>query len=71
MLTLANSGNTWMTGVSLTKVVPTSFTINITEAGMATLCYEAPLDFTNSDVKAYTASLTNNNTVLCVLFHSV
>lgn len=73
VLTLANRGNTWMTNVSLVKA-SASVTATVTAAGMATLCSECPLDFTDKDVKAYTASLTGeegNKTVLLTRVYKV
>ena len=52
VLTLANSGNTWMTGVEIFKAKPETVTI---KSGFNATTYssEYPLDFTNSGLTAY------------------
>lgn len=59
VLTLANSGNTWMTNVSLVKTVPDKVTMKITSVKWAT--FIAPFDVTiPSGVTAYTVTGVNN-----------
>lgn len=69
VLTLANSGNTWMTNVSLVKA--TTESVSVSAAGLATYVSDVDLDFTDKDVKAYTASLTGGDGEKTVLLTRV
>lgn len=60
VLTLANDGNTWMTGVSLVKA--TSESVTVTDADYATYVSDVDLDFTSAAIKAYIATTKGDGT---------
>ena len=63
VLTLANTGNTWMTNVSLVKAVPEKVTMVVTDAKWAT--FIAPFDVTiPAGVSAYTVSGVEDKEIL-------
>ena len=62
VLSLDNNGNTWMTNVSIVKAEPESITV--TSGGYATFVGDYDLDFTSTDIKAYTAKVDGNKVVL-------
>ena len=63
VLTLANTGNTWMTNVSLVKAVPEKVTMVVTDAKWAT--FIAPFDVTiPAGVSAYTVSGVEEKEIL-------
>ena len=62
VLSLDNNGNTWMTNVSIVKAEPESVTV--TSDGYATFVGDYDLDFTSTDIKAYTAKVDGNKVVL-------
>ena len=60
VLTLANSGNTWMTNVSIVKGCTDTESVTVSSVGYKTYCSENDLDFTSVDgVKAYKATATD------------
>lgn len=66
--TTANNNWVGLDDILLKKANPS---VTISAAGMATLCYPDPLDFTNSKVKAYTASLQGKENEKTVLFTQI
>lgn len=62
VLSLDNNGNTWMTNVSIVKAEPESVTV--TSDGYATFVGDYDLDFTDTDIKAYTAKVEGDKVVL-------
>ena len=62
VLSIANTGNTHMTDVSIVKV--TSESVTVSEAGYATYVSEYDLDFTDTNIKAYTAKVSSGKVVL-------
>lgn len=62
VLSLGNSGNTWMTNVSIVKATPESVTV--TSDGYATYVSDYDLDFSATAIKAYTAKVEDGKVVL-------
>lgn len=62
VLSLGNNGNTWMTNVSIVKATPESVTVG--SYGYATYVGEYDLDFSATDIKAYTAKVADGKVVL-------
>lgn len=62
VLSLDNNGNTWMTNVSIVKAEPESVTV--TSDGYATFVGDYDLDFTSTDIKAFTAKVDGDKVVL-------